>query len=112
MTIDITIDVMGRSPHFSPDFSDDFPVEVPDVVEETRIAEPWRVVLFNDNVHTFDEVIHQIMVATSCPMNRAAELAWQVHTTGKAIVFYGEFEDCFRVQTVLREIALITEIRG
>jgi len=109
MTIDSTIDITRWPPHFSPDFSDNIPVEVPDIVEETRIAEPWRVILFNDDVHTFDEVIYQIMVAISCPMNRAAELAWEVHTAGKAIVFYGEFEDCFRVQTVLREIALITE---
>jgi len=108
----MTIDVTRRSPHTLPDFSENLPVEVPDIVEETRIAEPWRVVLFNDNVHTFDEVIYQIMVAISCPMNRAAELAWQVHTTGKAVVFAGEFEDCLRVQAVLREIELITELHG
>ena len=108
----MTIDVTPRSPHVAPDFSENLPVEVPDIVEETRIAEPWRVVLFNDNVHTFDEVIYQIMVAISCPMNRAAALAWQVHTTGKAVVFAGEFEDCFRVQAVLCEIELITELRG
>jgi len=88
------------------------PVEAPDVVVETQIAEPWRVILFNDDVHTFDEVIHQIIVAVSCSASRAEGLAWQVHAKGKAIVFDGEFEDCFRVQTVLRQIELITELHG
>ena len=88
------------------------PVEVSDDATQTRTDDPWRVILFNDDVHTFDDVIYQIVVATSCPVNRASALAWQVHTTGKAAVFDGRFEDCFRVQAVLREIELITELRG
>ncbi|MFV1981272.1 MAG: ATP-dependent Clp protease adaptor ClpS [Rhodothermia bacterium] len=108
----MTIDVTRRQAHIPPDFSESLPVDVPEIVEETRISEPWRVILFNDDVHTFDEVIYQIMVAISCTMNRAAEMAWQVHTTGKVVVLAGEFEDCFRVQAVLREIELITELRG
>ena len=95
-----------------PGSKENLPVEVVEEVAQTSIAEPWQVVLFNDDVHTFDEVIYQIIVAISCPMNRATELAWQVHTTGKAIVFNGQFQDCFRVQAVLCEIELITELRG
>ena len=105
-------DVAQHVPQITPGFTESRPVEVSDEIEETRIGEPWRVILFNDDVHTFDEVIHQIIVATSCAMNRASELAWQVHTTGRAIVFDGKFEDCFRVQTILRQIELITELRG
>lgn len=87
-----------------------------EVVEEeetaTRLGSPWRVILYNDEIHTFDEVIFQLIKATGCTVERAEALAWQVHTQGKANVFEGTFEECFRVQGVLREIQLVTEIEG
>lgn len=84
------------------------------VEEETaeRLDAPWRVILYNDEVHTFDEVIVQLVKATGCTAARAEELAWRVHTQGKAAVYEGTFEECFRVQGVLREIELVTEIAG
>jgi ATP-dependent Clp protease adaptor protein ClpS len=80
--------------------------------EEERLDDPWRVILFDDDVHTFDEVILQLIKATGCDTARAEQLAWQVHTEGKAAVYEGVFEECFRVQAVLREIQLVTEIEG
>ena len=106
------IDVAQHVPRVTPGLTEDLPVEVSDQIEETRFGEPWRVILFNDDVHSFDEVIYQIIVATSCSMNRASALAWQVHSSGKAAVFGGQFEECFRVQAILCEIELITELRG
>ncbi len=72
----------------------------------------WRVVLFNDEVHTFESVIVQLIRATGCTQSRAEAFAWTVHTTGRAIVFDGPFDACFRVSSVLEEIDLVTEIRG
>ncbi len=86
-------------------------VEV-DTTEETRLDAPWRVILYNDDIHTFDEVIFQLMKATGCSLPEAEALTWKVHTEGKAAVYEGAFEECFRVQGVLREIQLITEIQG
>ncbi len=87
-----------------------------DVMEEEeteeRLDTPWRVILYNDDVHTFDEVIMQLIKATGCTVNQAEAYAWTVHTHGKAAVFEGTFEECFRVQGVLREIQLVTEIEG
>jgi ATP-dependent Clp protease adapter protein ClpS len=81
---------------------------------ETEIAEDalWRVILFNDEVHTFNEVIVQLQLATGCSQARAEALTWRVHTHGQAVVHEDDFEGCFRVQQVLRRIELITEIRG
>lgn len=73
---------------------------------------PWHVVLFNDDIHTFDEVIHQLVKATGCSVATAESHAWNVHTKGKATVFEDELEPCLKVQAVLREIELITEVRG
>lgn len=73
---------------------------------------PWRVILFNDDVHTFDEVIGQLVKAIGCSSARAEQLAWKVHTNGKATVYEGDFEECFEVQSVLKEIQLVTELQG
>ena len=86
-------------------------VLVEDAPEE-RMDTPWRVILYNDEIHTFEEVIVQLIKATGCSTGQAEEWAWQVHSKGKANVFEGSFEDCFEVQGVLREIQLVTEIEG
>lgn len=78
----------------------------------TDLDRPWRVILYNDEVHTFDEVIRQLVKATGCSTQQAEAWAWEVHTKGKARVYEGEFEECFHVQSVLREIQLVTEIEG
>lgn len=85
------------------------------LVEEettTRISEPWNVILFNDDIHTFEEVIHQVVKATGCSTSEAEGHAWKVHLKGKTCVYDGLFEKCLQVHGVLREIALVTEIQG
>ena len=82
------------------------------VAVEERRADPWRVILFNDAVHSFDEVVGQLVKATGCSAADAERIAWTAHVRGKARAYAGPFEDCFRVQAVLREIELMTEIEG
>lgn len=89
--------------------------EVDVAIEEdtaTREALPWRVILFDDDVHTFEDVIVQLMRATGCSAKQGEQHAWTVHTEGKDCVYEGEFEACFLVQSILREIQLVTEIQG
>jgi ATP-dependent Clp protease adaptor protein ClpS len=77
---------------------------------EEEIQEPAKVVLFNDEVHTFDEVIVQIIRATGCDLSKAEALTWEVHHLGKAIVFIGELFKCTQVSSVLEEIELLTQV--
>jgi ATP-dependent Clp protease adaptor protein ClpS len=77
-----------------------------DVLAET----PGRVILFNDEMHTFDEVIGQIIKATGCDLKKAEALTWEVHHSGRAMVFEGEMRHCVRVSAVLEEIDLTTQI--
>ena len=83
-----------------------------DVAVEERIDTPWRVIIYNDEIHTFDEVIFQVVKATACPTEQAERHAYTIHTQGKDCVYQGDFFECFRVQGVLREIQLVTEIEG
>ncbi len=77
---------------------------------EVKIEEPAKVILFNDEVHTFEEVIGQLIKATGCSESKAEALAWEVHTKGKAIVYSGELAKCLKVSTVLEEIQLMTQV--
>lgn len=78
--------------------------------EETVVQEPAKVILFNDEVHTFDEVIGQIIKATGCDEMKAETLTWEVHNTGRAMVYLGPITTCVQVSHVLEEIELITQI--
>ncbi|MCS7176783.1 MAG: ATP-dependent Clp protease adaptor ClpS [Candidatus Kapabacteria bacterium] len=71
---------------------------------------PAKVILFNDDWHTFEEVILQLIKATGCSRQRAEALTWEVHTRGKAAVYEGELPQCLRVSSVLEEIGLHTQI--
>lgn len=86
--------------------------ESPEVDElvEVEVANPAKVILFDDEWHTFDEVINQIIKATNCDYDKAQQITWQVHNNGKAVVYSGDMPECLRVSAVLEEIALHTEI--
>ncbi len=77
---------------------------------ETIIGLESRVILFNDDWHTFDEVINQLIKAINCTFEKARDHAFEVHVKGKSIVFNGNMKDCLRVSGVLEEIALTTQI--
>ncbi|NTV67515.1 MAG: ATP-dependent Clp protease adaptor ClpS [Chlorobaculum sp.] len=82
-----------------------------ELVADVDTLDAWRVVLFNDDVHTFDEVIFQIIKAVRCTRSSAEKHTWEVHTKGRSIVYAGEMSNCVRVSAVLEEIALKTEIQ-
>ena len=77
---------------------------------DVQVQEPAKVILFNDEVHTFDEVITQIIKATGYDLAKAEALTWEVHNTGKALVYEGEIAKCMQVSGVLEEIELMTQI--
>jgi ATP-dependent Clp protease adaptor protein ClpS len=93
-----------------PDVPGTTPQELENLDEEVITRDPAKVILFNDEVHTFDEVIGQLIKATGCSTGKAEALAWEVHTSGKAVVFTGELTRCVEVSSVLEEIALMTQI--
>lgn len=83
-----------------------------DILEEEKVTTGIenRVILYNDDWHTFEEVIVQLIKATKCNFDQARSYAFEVHVKGKAIVFNGSIKDCLKVSSVLEEIALNTQI--
>ena len=69
-----------------------------------------RVILFNDEVHSFADVIYQLIKAIKCSYEKGEKMAWTVHTEGKCEVYHGVVEECLQVSAVLEEIELKTAI--
>ncbi len=92
--------------------------EKPIEITEDEVSEsgsdklPMRVILFNDDWHTFDEVITQLIKAINCSFKKARALAFEVHVKGKAVVYSGTPEKCLKVSSVLEEISLHTQIEA
>ena len=86
------------------------PVQHEEDLQETATKEPAKVVLFNDDVHTFEEVIGQLIKALRCNSQKAEALTWEVHANGKAVVYSGEISRCMEISAVLQEIELFTQI--
>jgi len=78
--------------------------------EDVSVGLESRVILYNDDWHTFDEVILQIVKAIRCSFDEASKKAFETHVNGKSIIFNGGFQDCLQVSSVLEEIALHTQI--
>lgn len=74
--------------------------------QSTFVIEPWNVILLNDDWHTFDEVILQLIKAIKCTPQKASEIAWEAHTKGEAICFTGSKERCEHIASILEEIEL------
>jgi len=89
---------------------DQKPLQERDVDVDVALQTPARVILFNDEVHSFDEVISQLIKALKCDTITAEGLTWEVHNNGKATVFEGPMEESVKVSGVLEEIALHTQI--
>jgi ATP-dependent Clp protease adapter protein ClpS len=76
----------------------------------TDTTHPSKVILYNDEIHTFEDVITQLIKAIHCSREKGEALAWEVHTRGKACVYTGSMNECLRVSGILEEIALHTQI--
>ncbi len=82
-------------------------IEVDESTTTTFLA---SVIVFNDDWHTFDEVILQLMKATKCVFEKARTQAFEIHTKGSCLVFNGKMNSCLKVSSILEEIALKTQI--
>ena len=84
----------------------------PEIIEDEDIGKgiESRVILFNDEWHTFEEVIAQIIKAIHCSFEVARDKTFEVHVKGKSIIFSGALDMCLKVSSVLEEIALHTQI--
>lgn len=78
--------------------------------EDVALAPPWITILHNCDCHTFEDVAKQLIKAIGCSEERAWEIAWEVHNTGKAVVKVGPETECVRVGNILAAIGLVVTV--
>lgn len=78
-------------------------------VSDSGIDELRKLILYNSN-HEWGEVINQLRKATGFDTVHCEQIALIAHTKGKATVKSAELEELYRINKVLKEINLITEI--
>lgn len=71
----------------------------------------WLVIVFDNPVNTWDEVILILQKATACTLEEAQMETWEVHHLGKSIVHHSDREECERVASVIRTIKIQVEVR-
>jgi ATP-dependent Clp protease adaptor protein ClpS len=69
-----------------------------------------RVILYDDDWHSLDEVVFQVQKATGYDLDRVVPIVVEAHTTGRAVCYRGARDECHRVARVLREIRLQVEV--
>ena len=86
-------------------------LSLPELIEYslTGQGDGYVVILYNDDYHSFDDVIHQLQLATGFDVNRCVEITLEAHHEGRAIAFAGSQEECERVASILRAIRLQVE---
>lgn len=88
----------------------DAPVKAPVEEVEHFPGEGYRVTLFNDDFHSMDEIVGQLIKALGCPLDNAVEIMLKAHTTGSAVVIIAEQKTAEQVARVLREILLVVSV--
>ena len=68
-----------------------------------------KLILYNSN-HIWEDVIRQLQKATGYDIVHCEQIAVIAHIKGQAIVKSGLREELARVDSILKEIFLITEI--
>jgi len=68
-----------------------------------------QLILYNSN-HLWEDVINQLQKATNFDIVHCEQIAVIAHTKGKAVVKTGTYEELIKIDNILKEIYLITEI--
>jgi ATP-dependent Clp protease adaptor protein ClpS len=69
-----------------------------------------RVILFNDEHHSMEEVVAQVKKAVKCSQGDAMRITLMAHNNGQAVCFAGPLPKCVEVQSILQEIDLACDI--
>lgn len=77
------------------------------VMDEAELERPYRVIIHNDNVTTFEFVINVLVVIFGLSFRRASDVAYEAHTVGNAYVATLALEEArsrvFKAQYLARQ---------
>lgn len=76
----------------------------------TSLKTLHRLILWNDEVNTFDHVIHCLMKYLDYSENQAEKIAWTVHNEGKCAVLEGSFTEMEIYRKILKQEGLTVSV--
>lgn len=68
-------------------------LELPEITTVTDVADPSDLVVFNDDVNTFEHVIHTLVRVCRHTPEQAEQCAYIIHYRGKCTVKSGTLEE-------------------
>lgn len=74
-------------------FSNPMTRELTKTLTQTTVTETHRIVLYNDEVNSFDWVIQSLVEICDHTNTQAEQCAWIVHMKGKYVIKSGEKRD-------------------
>lgn len=76
------------------------------LIESDLSKREFVAVLYNDEIHTYDNVIYALMKSIRCSNKVGTDYATTVDREGRAIIFHGSFEKCSSLKEQIAEITL------
>ncbi len=84
--------------------------KLPDILEVIKDEELKKLVLWNDDVNTFDYVVETLVEVCSHEYTQAETCAWIAHFKGKCPVKSGSFDELKPLYTEMTHRNLTVEI--
>ncbi|XP_068183041.1 E3 ubiquitin-protein ligase UBR2 isoform X1 [Antennarius striatus] len=75
--------------------------QVPAGLEPPERGDTYYCMLFNDEVHTYEQVIYTLQKAVSCSQKEAVSFATTVDRDGRKSVRFGDFQFCEQAKSVI-----------
>uniref|UniRef100_A0A4W4FQ45 E3 ubiquitin-protein ligase n=1 Tax=Electrophorus electricus TaxID=8005 RepID=A0A4W4FQ45_ELEEL len=75
--------------------------ELPHGLEPPERGDTYYCMLFNDEVHTYEQVIYTLQKAVNCTQKEAVSFATTVDRDGRKSVRYGDFQFCEQAKSVI-----------
>lgn len=69
-----------------------------------------RLILWNDEINTFDHVIHCLMKHLQYGKGQAEQIAWKVHTEGKCTILEGSYNEMEIYRKILKSEGLTVSV--
>ena len=80
------------------------------IIEQELLVEQSELLLYNDDINTFDHVINMLCKYCEHDLIQAEQCAWIVHNNGKCMVKRGEFTKLKAICSALLDAGLSAKI--
>jgi len=79
---------------------------------ETLVEKDWKLVVYNDDVNTFDHVIQALIEVCGHSPIQAEQCTLMIHYKGRATVKQGEYEELVQMRTGITDRHISAEVEA